>query len=227
MHLRTRWRFWPTNVGKSDVAFSVWKLGGSLFDLPDLTDRLWNYYRVKANAGAVVIIPGGGALADAVRAFDQTHRLSPQNAHELALGCMQLSAQLITSLLHRGQQPLADPHVQRERLRRWKTSCGPAQLEVWDVISSWREQVIDFETRFGAIPCDWTLTSDSIAAILAAHWQADELVLLKSVDCPPNSTPDEWAAEGLVDPVFPRFARSVHRIRWMNLRTSVSGLTRA
>jgi hypothetical protein len=67
------------------------------------------------------------------------------------------------------------------------------------------------------LPHTWDVTSDSIAARLAAVLQACELVLLKSTLPQPGTEIDRAAAEGYVDRYFPVAARGL-AVRAVNLR---------
>jgi hypothetical protein len=69
-----------------------------------------------------------------------------------------------------------------------------------------------------ALPRDWRVTSDSIAARLALAIGAHDLVLLKSTGLPPGATKSSAAAMGLVDEYFPVAAQSLGAVRWVNLR---------
>src|SRR5581483_10984790 len=75
----------------------VVKIGGSLLDLPDLGPRLKKW--LEQSAATVLVVPGGGAAADAVRRLDQLHRLGESRAHWLALRAVQLNASLLGDLL--------------------------------------------------------------------------------------------------------------------------------
>jgi aspartokinase-like uncharacterized kinase len=55
------------------------------------------------------------------------------------------------------------------------------------------------------IPESWDVTSDSLAAWLAAELAADALVLVKSVAVAPGSSVEELARRGVVDALLPRF----------------------
>jgi hypothetical protein len=70
------------------------------------------------------------------------------------------------------------------------------------------------------LPHSWDVTSDSIAARLAAVVDADELVLLKSADPPAEGGASllQWAARGYVDRHFPQAARNLI-VRCENLRS--------
>ena len=74
------------------------------------------------------------------------------------------------------------------------------------------DRFLDAEEAAGAepLPRCWDVTSDSIAAWVAARWPAD-LVLLKS------TTPDA-AAEPFVDPYFAKTVGCVRRAEWIDLR---------
>src|SRR5207248_9110984 len=58
----------------------VVKVGGSLYDLPDLADRLRRWLSALA-APRVLLVPGGGPTADVIRTFDQRHRLGEEASH--------------------------------------------------------------------------------------------------------------------------------------------------
>src|SRR5262249_39070568 len=94
---RTPWLCWLWSRSPMDdrrEGPTVVKVGGSLFDLPDLASRLQLWLKRFPN-GNVLLIPGGGRLADVVRSFDEQHRLGDSTAHELALGAMSLNARFL------------------------------------------------------------------------------------------------------------------------------------
>src|SRR5271166_3401866 len=71
----------------------VVKVGGSLFSMPDLAQRL---RRWLAQAGPrILLVPGGGAAADVVREFDKCHSLGEEASHWLALWSLRLNAELL------------------------------------------------------------------------------------------------------------------------------------
>jgi 5-(aminomethyl)-3-furanmethanol phosphate kinase len=175
----------------------VVKVGGSLYDLPDLGERLRRF--LASLAGPRLVVPGGGATADVVRAFDRDHGLGPTVAHWLALRACAMNAWFLRELLPTAEV-VADPRA-----------CG--LLGILDLHAFAQ----DDEGRAGCLPHVWSATSDSVAARVAEVASA-ELVLLKSVDIA-----GDWeraAQEGLVDPVFPEVvARAALRVRAVNLRT--------
>ncbi|MGZ4247142.1 MAG: amino acid kinase family protein [Solirubrobacteraceae bacterium] len=108
----------------------------------------------------VLVVPGGGPFADAVRAVDEQVGLVDRDAHLLALRAMDQFGVLLRPLLP-GAQLLDDLVVPR--------SLGLLQAAA------------AFAGR-PDVPESWTVTSDSLAVLAAAAIGADEAVLLKSVD---------------------------------------------
>ncbi len=198
------------------MGFAVWKLGGSLLDLPDLGERIVRLHAERSPEMPVVIIPGGGIFADSVREMDRLHRLDPLDSHHLALDAMRLSASLVAALLQ--QTPICDLEEQKTTIQACSSGQSKPATEVWNVIDSWHMLLSELEQTCGPLPRDWRLTSDSIAAALAAYWRADELVLLKSIDRPQHVSWEAVAEAGSVDTVFSQVARHVAKISWVNLR---------
>jgi aspartokinase-like uncharacterized kinase len=172
----------------------VAKVGGSLFDLPDLRQRLTAWLAELGNR-TVLIVPGGGRGADVIRQLDQTHHLGEQAAHLLALKVLTVNAHFLAGLL-------GAPMV-----------CSV--LGTKDPV-----RVLDASAfcNASAIEHSWRVTSDSIAAHAAAGG-GSELVLLKSRDLPPAMTWAVAASNGLVDEAFPELVSgSGIRVSWVNLR---------
>ena len=74
----------------------VVKVGGSLYDHPRLGPGLRAY--LDSLGEPVVLVPGGGAFADAVRNLDAVHHLSEEYSHWLALYAMNLAGNFLKSL---------------------------------------------------------------------------------------------------------------------------------
>ncbi len=74
----------------------VVKVGGSLFDSPRLGPALRAYLDALAPAD-VLLVPGGGPVADAVRELDRTHGLGEEAAHWLALRSLGVTKELLLS----------------------------------------------------------------------------------------------------------------------------------
>lgn len=188
----------------SDQLVRVVKVGGSLFDLPDLGARLANWLESEP-AATNVLLAGGGDRADAVRASQQRKGFDDVAAHWRCIEVLNETAE-------------------------WLASLGPG----WRLVSRLddvlkgegtfvfqpKHFLREFEPTLPGptLPCNWDATSDSIAARLAVALAADELVLLKS--CPPPKT-DNLAAlaeVGYVDRFFPNVGAHLKRIRFVDLR---------
>jgi aspartokinase-like uncharacterized kinase len=66
------------------------------------------------------------------------------------------------------------------------------------------------ESRPGALPRVWAVTSDSIAARAAVVFGAERLVLLKSVDVPDETSWEHRARRGWIDSYFARVLENSH-----------------
>jgi aspartokinase-like uncharacterized kinase len=180
------------------IAFTVAKVGGSLYDLSDLRYRLQQWTR--AVGGDVLLIPGGGPAADVVRRLDAAHGLTEDASHWLAIRMLTVNAHFLAALLN--VPVLGD------------LSGRHMPLAVLDPFAFLTAD----EGRPGALGHQWAVTTDSIAARVAWVGCA-ELALLKSVELPPGIEWDDTARLGLVDPEFPAVVSAGGlRPMWINLR---------
>src|SRR5262249_21417457 len=179
---------------------SVVKVGASLYDLPDLGPRLRRFLHTLD--GRIVLVPGGGASADVVRAWDQHHRLGEERAHWLALQALTLNAHFLADLL---SIRVVDDSRERHE--------GPVVLDVYAFARA-------DELRAGALPHTWEVTSDSIAARRTGVTGAARFYLLKSVTLPAAVSWREVARLGLVDKHFPSALADAGRldVAFVNLR---------
>jgi aspartokinase-like uncharacterized kinase len=74
----------------------VVKVGGSLYTRPHLGPELKAF--LETLPAPMLLVPGGGSFADAVRAFDRLHRLGEEACHWLALEAMNLGGAFLCSL---------------------------------------------------------------------------------------------------------------------------------
>ena len=187
----------------------VVKVGGSLFDLPDLALRLREWLSRQSPAHHL-LLAGGGPLADQVR---QWHALSPleeATAHWMCVDLLTVSAHLLHARLP--EIPLVEDDrllCQRVGLRGC-TIFGPA---VW---------MRHGEPKLPGtrLPPTWEVTGDSIAARLAVVLGAEELVLMKSA-LPQRSVDGgirALSAAAYVDPMLARLVEELPPIRLVNLR---------
>jgi aspartokinase-like uncharacterized kinase len=168
----------------------VVKVGGSLYDLPDLRQRLGWWLETEARVrppATVVAVPGGGTLVDTIRDLDRRHGLGPEQSHWLALRALSLNAHFLARLL--------DVAVVEE------PRAAGARVRVLDPFAFLRGD----EERHGkpTVPHSWDATADSVAARVAVAARARRLILLKSVTVPLADLPwEEAGRRGFVDPVF-------------------------
>lgn len=186
---------------------AVIKIGGSLFDLPDLAGRIAKLLDALENTKPLIVC-GGGKTVDLVRSWDQTHQLGDRAAHWLAIQSLMLNNRLLCQLL---------PDA------RIITSPSEAKV-VWQergipVLNSDTYLQQNSVSQAQPLPESWDVTSDSIAAWVTLNWPADELVLLKSVALPRETSLAALASAGLVDSYLPTIAESLPQLCWCNLRS--------
>lgn len=189
-----------TSSNDSIPGLTVLKVGGSLFDLPDLPQRILALVR-KQGWSRVLVIAGGGELVEQLRRDGAVHNLSEELCHDRAL-----------DLLGETAAQLADLHPRFELAEGFS-----------DMGQAWKAEripVLDprFIPRWRLLPASWDVTSDSLAAWAALQWSAHRLVLAKSVTLPSGMLSSEVAAQGMVDGYFPILARGLECVEWTNLR---------
>ncbi len=168
----------------------VVKLGGSVVRSSELGAWL---DAIAASPEPVVVVPGGGALADEVRAC-QTHLgFGDANAHRMALLAMDQLAWAVAGL-RRGFAVGATETELNDALAR-------GAVAVWApyALISGRSDIEE----------SWRLTSDSLALWLAERIGAERCYLIKSVDpvtCEPRGAPARARWRG--GPGLSRHARS-------------------
>jgi aspartokinase-like uncharacterized kinase len=168
---------------------TVVKVGGSLYDLPDLGPRLRRW--LETLTGTVVLVPGGGPTANAVRELDYWQNLGEEKAHWLALQALSLNAYFLADLLGQALVVAFERHL---------SGMPPGLMPILSPSSF----ALDDEGRPDHLPHTWDVTSDSVAARFAIVSGARSLVLLKSVTIPPEMTWAEASQLGFVDVLFPR-----------------------
>ena len=78
-------------IRKTMMTHTLVKIGGSLYDLPDLAGRLGALLG-RLHCARITLFPGGGLTTDAIRALDGLHNLGAESAHWLALRALTLNA---------------------------------------------------------------------------------------------------------------------------------------
>ena len=157
----------------------VVKVGGSLLALGEQFGAVLEAVGAAALTRPLLVVPGGGPFADAVRDVDRRLGLSGDTAHWMAVLAMDQYAHLVASRLAAGVvvRDAGDigAALEAARVPVLAPSCWLREAD--------------------PLPHTWDVTSDSIAAWFAGQVGARRLVLIK----PPGS-PDT----GLVDPYFAR-----------------------
>ncbi len=168
----------------------VVKLGGSLFgDLPRL--REWLDLLATRGAGHVAIVPGGGRFADAVRAEQRRLGFGDLAAHNMAVLAMCQSA-LVLHAMQPALRFVDDAGSIGDVLRAGGTA-------LWQPLDALRDAP-DALTS-------WDVTSDSLAARLAARLGARGLVIVKWDAPPAGAGMEELTGGGYVDRAFSGFVR--------------------
>jgi aspartokinase-like uncharacterized kinase len=193
------------NPGDGVARPLVVKVGGSLFDLPDLGPRLRRWLN-GLRERAVLLVPGGGPTTDVVRDLDRRHALGEESAHWLALMALAVNAQFLAALLPHAavvDQVSACPEL-------WRQGLVPV-LDVYRF-------ALDDEREPGRLPHSWAVTSDSVAARVAVVAGARRLILLKSASIPDGTGWAEAARQGVVDPYFAEVVGRTLPVQTVNLR---------
>jgi aspartokinase-like uncharacterized kinase len=148
------------------AGFSVVKVGGGLSRVPGALERVCFALGALSQRHPIVVVPGGGPFADAVRVFEGQTTLSPTAAHWMAILAMDQYAHVLTDRL-RGGVIVEEPGQIREVLSAGKIPIlAPAR---------WMRSA-------DVLPHSWEVTSDSIAAFVAGALGAARLILIKPVD---------------------------------------------
>lgn len=167
-------------------AINVIKIGGGLASIPGALDRVCQEVSAAAVHHRMIVVPGGGPFADAVRAFDRSFPLSTPASHWMALLAMDQYGHVLVDRIP--EAVLVDePGSVLECLNTGKVAVlAPARwLRSADVL-----------------PRSWEVTSDSIAAFVAGAMDAARLILVKP-------------AESMNEPVDPYFTSALpYGMQW-------------
>ena len=140
---------------------AVIKVGGSLQADPVALKNLSKTLKEVTNRYNLLIVPGGGNFSDLVHKLQGKHGISDQVAHQMAILCMDVYGLMLHDLID--GSTLTDVPKKNARgcliFLPYRISCNSSELEpTWDV------------------------TSDSIAAWIAAKIGCKRLILVKMVD---------------------------------------------
>jgi 5-(aminomethyl)-3-furanmethanol phosphate kinase len=167
----------------------VVKLGGSFAFSAILIDWI---RALTSCAGRVVIVPGGGPFADAVRTAQRRMGFDDRAAHLMSLLAMEQYGHALLCC-----DDLLQPADSVERIEK---HLAAQQVPVWmpaRMVAAARD-----------VEPSWRVTSDSLAAWLSGTIGAGRLILVKHVGAP--SGPEQCqnlVAMGVVDEAFPQYLR--------------------
>jgi dihydroneopterin aldolase len=163
---------------------TVVKLGGSYAFSPVLGDWLATVARC---AGHVVLVPGGGPFADAVRDAQAKMGFDDAAAHHMALLAMEQYGRALVGFNE--TLALAPSMTAIRRL------LSAHKVPVWAPT----RMVLDRAD----IPSSWDVTSDSLAAWLARRLHAQRLLLIKHIDPAGDRVQaDDLVERGIIDRAF-------------------------
>jgi aspartokinase-like uncharacterized kinase len=168
---------------------TVIKVGGKLLSLEGALPRALSALNLLSLEHSFLVIPGGGPFVDAVRSVDQAHSLPDDDAHWMAILGMDQYAILLASRIRNAELVSRREDIVRAAARGRVPVLAPYR---------WLREA-------DPLPHSWDVTSDSIAAWIAADIGAQRLILVKA------SIDDQHS---LVDPYFeqacpPSLARAI------------------
>jgi aspartokinase-like uncharacterized kinase len=166
---------WPE---AAPLVETVVKLGGGVLASADVLEAVLAALQAAAPSHALLIVPGGGPFADAVRDADRRLGLSDAASHWMAVLAMDQHAHLI-----------ADRLAGAKLVREPREIAGALAARRIPVLAPFR-WLLDADS----LPHSWDVTSDSIAAWVAGRIGARRLVLVKPRGADSSSA--------LVDPYF-------------------------
>jgi aspartokinase-like uncharacterized kinase len=201
--------------GACNVNPLVIKVTGSLIEHP----RCDEWLQAIPPLAPVVIVPGGGRHADAVRSAQPSAQFSDRHAHRMALRAMgDIGRELASrcSFL-----------VEAHSLSAVRAALAAQQTPLWlpdDLLGGHPD-----------IEESWDVTSDSLAAWCAGQIHARGCILLKAGPVPGDGDCSRWAETGFVDRRFPDYVSAAalpwqavsirdERTAWVALNAAVSSL---
>jgi aspartokinase-like uncharacterized kinase len=163
----------------------VVKLGGSVVRSAELMPWL---DAIAAAPQPIIVVPGGGALADEVRACQERLGFGDASAHRMALLAMDQLAWAVAGLRQGFEVGATEDDL--------RAALGRGSVGVWAPYALISERT-DIEGT-------WRLTSDSLALWLAGQIGAARCYLIKSIARrQTHMGAEQLAREGIVDAAFP------------------------
>jgi aspartokinase-like uncharacterized kinase len=152
-----------TGQGHSSNNLSVIKVGGAVAAIPHALDRVCAELARASQDHRLLVVPGGGPFADAVREFQHQVGVSSDAAHWMAILAMDQYAHVLAGRIA-GAMLIEEPGAVRE-------TAALGRIAVL-APSRWMRSA-------DVLPHGWEVTSDSIAAFVAGALDASRLILIK------------------------------------------------
>ena len=146
-----------------DAGHVVIKIGGCLGRVPHALERVCAAIQETSRRHCLIVVPGGGPFADAVRGFERHIAISPDAAHWMAILAMDQYAHVLADRIA-GAELVDEPGSLVEALGRGRVAVLAP--------SRWMRSA-------DVLPHTWQVTSDSIAAFVAGALGATRLILIK------------------------------------------------
>ncbi len=175
------------------------KVGGSLALQPQALQELCAKLSDYSKEQQLVVVPGGGEFADAVRVVNQRFDLSDRIAHRMAILGMDQYGLLLVNLMP-NSLPIND-------IKKIQDVLDSRKLAVF-LPSSFMENEDPLEYS-------WNVTSDAIAVYLASRLSIKKVLLVTDVDGIYRGNPKEHSDEKLIKKI------SSKQLSEQNERTSV------
>ena len=164
----------------------VVKLGGSLQSSSDLSGII--SLLAEHGAGRVIIVPGGGSYAEAVREKQKELNFSDETAHKLALRAMEIYGAFLLSL---------DPRLRAADNINSLYPSGDNKIPVWFPYN--------MIVNHPGIEASWNVTSDCLSLWLARLLDIKNVLLVKSISPESNDYAAAALSEaGYIDNAFPQ-----------------------
>jgi len=181
---------------------AVVKVGGGLLGHDGALDRVLAEIAVISRELPLLVVPGGGPFADAVREADRRMALTESASHWMAVLAMDQYAHLIASRLETGTLVSQADEIRSALDKQLVPVLAPYQ---------WLRDA-------DPLPHSWDVTSDSIAAWVAEQVGAACLVLVK-----PSGASGAALVDRHFDSVVPGHVRSaiIPADRIAELRTAL------
>jgi len=144
----------------------VIKVGGSLSEDPQILKALGSELSILAKKHSLVIVPGGGKFADAVRGLDERFSLPAPVSHRMAILAMDQYGLTLSHVIA-GSETCHSLRAARE-ISRGKHAAILLPSKMLH--------------KFDPFEPSWDVTSDSIAAYIACKLKASVVIFVTDVD---------------------------------------------